>query len=346
MHKFHVSETAAILGLSLWTLGLAFGPVIAAPISETFGRIIVYRISIPMSMLFTLGVGFSQNFGSILVLRFLGGLTGSPSLAVGAGTNADLFPPRWRAYATSAFLVAPFLGPAVGPLVGGFAAQFKSWRWTQWCILFIGTAAYIASLFMQETYKKIILQRRAKRLGIEPPKGPQLKGAAAIKFILTVTLFRPVKMLLTEPIVMFLSLYTAFTFALLFCFFAAFPYIFTKVYGFQTYQNGLVFIAVGLGVVLGWATVTIVDWKVYQKEWRRVIAEGGTNVEPEHRLYSAMAGSLGITIGVFWLAWTARDGVHWIVPTLAAIPFAWGNMCIFVSLLTIPIGVNSVTDSH
>ena len=39
---FQVSRTAAILSLTLYVLGLAFGPVLAAPISETYGRSIVY----------------------------------------------------------------------------------------------------------------------------------------------------------------------------------------------------------------------------------------------------------------------------------------------------------------
>jgi hypothetical protein len=46
-----------------------------------------------------------------------------------------------------------------------------------------------------------------------------------------------------------------------------------------------------------------------------------------------MIGCFGIPIGLFWFAWTADRGVHWIVPTLAAVPFAWGNLCLFVSFV-------------
>jgi MFS family permease len=112
--QFHVSNTVALLGVSLYVLGLGFGPVLAAPISETYGRMVVYRVSLPLSMLFTLGAGFSQSFASLLVCRFFAGLLGSPVLSVGAGTNADLFPPKTRANATIAFLLAPFLGTSVG----------------------------------------------------------------------------------------------------------------------------------------------------------------------------------------------------------------------------------------
>lgn len=34
---------------------------------------------------------------------------------------------------------------------------------------------------------------------------------------------------------------------------------------------------------------------------------------------------------LFWFAWSARQDVHWIVPVIAGIPFAWGNLLVFVS---------------
>lgn len=330
MERFHVSSTAALLGLSLYVIGLAFGPVLAAPLSEIHGRSIVYKTSLPVMMLFTLGAGFSQNFGSLLVCRFFAGFFGSPVLAVGAGTNADLFPPRMRAIATTFFLLAPFAGPSLGPFIGGFAVQYKSWRWTQWCILFVSVAVYLTSLPMKETYKKIILRRRAKRLSITPPKGPT--GLRAIKILLSVTLVRPLHMLLVEPIVIFLSLYTAFAFSVLFAFFAAFPLVFSGApYHFTTSQVGLTFLAIGLGVAIGCACAIVIDRTIYQKYYRQALAEGRQHAAPEHRLYAAMMGSFGLPIGLFWFAWTADNGIHWAAPVIAAIPFAWGNVGLFVS---------------
>lgn len=192
MVHYHVSSTVAVLGLSLYVLGLAFGPVLAAPISETRGRRAVYIVSIPIAALFTLGAGLSRNMASLAICRFFAGFFGSPVLAVGAGTNVDLWPVRDRAIAASLFMLAPFLGPAIGPAVGGFAAQYKGWRWTQWPILFILVPIYLYSLKMKETYKKIILQKRARENGLPlPPKmGPS--GLAGVKFLITVTLLRPV----------------------------------------------------------------------------------------------------------------------------------------------------------
>ena len=91
MEQFDVSSTVALLGLSLYVLALGFGPVLAAPISETIGRRSVYMISLPLAALFTLGAGFSKTFVSLAACRFFAGFFGSPTLAVGAGTNVDIW---------------------------------------------------------------------------------------------------------------------------------------------------------------------------------------------------------------------------------------------------------------
>ena len=114
MADFNVSRTAALVGITVYTLGLGLGPIMSALLSEKHGRKIVYLHSSPVFMLFTLGAGFSKSFASLIVCRFFAGLTGSTALAVGAGSNADLFPPHQRAKITAVFLMAPFMGPSLG----------------------------------------------------------------------------------------------------------------------------------------------------------------------------------------------------------------------------------------
>ncbi len=150
-HHFGVSTTAAILPLTMYVLGLGLGPMVSAPVSETFGRRAVYIFLFPPSLLFTLGAGFAQNLGTLLICRLLAGALCSGCLAVGAGTNYDIWSHKHRAAASSVFLLAPFLGPALGPAIGGFASQEKGWRWTQWCILSMGALSYVFSLPQRKT---------------------------------------------------------------------------------------------------------------------------------------------------------------------------------------------------
>lgn len=189
----------------------------------------------------------------------------------------------------------------------------------------------IVTLFAKETYKKTLIQRRNKKLGLPLPPTPFVSPAAKVKFMLTVTLTRPLHMLFTEPIVGFTSLYVAFNFAVLFTFFAAFPYVFKGVYGFDTEQSGLVFLAIGVGCSLAVPTVLICDRKFYQPRVKISHEEGRQGVvSPEYRLYPAMMGSFGLPIGLFWFAWTAKRSDSWASPVVSAVPFAWGNLSIFI----------------
>jgi MFS family permease len=114
MQKYHVSSTVSLLGVSLFCLGLAFGPMIAAPLSETAGRLIIYRLSLPIATLFVVGSAVSGSLASVLVCRFFAGAFGSPALSVGSGTIADIWIPKYRTMATSFFVMAPNLGPSLG----------------------------------------------------------------------------------------------------------------------------------------------------------------------------------------------------------------------------------------
>jgi len=216
----------------------------------------------------------------------------------------------------------------------------KGWRWTQWLILFFGILAYLISIPEKETYKKIILKNRAAKLGLPPPPSPLPPGMSKLRFILVVTLMRPMRMLFTESIVAFFSAYTAFNFSVLFGFFAAFPIVFEspypdiQIYHFNTGESGLVFLGLGLGVVLATFIFILVDHLVYRKKTLRKQAQGDFSpLPPEERLWSAMLGSFLLPIGLFWFAWSAKKEVHWISPILATIPFAIGNMLVFCSCI-------------
>lgn len=78
---------------------------------------------------------------------------------------------------------------------------------------------------MSESYKAVLLKRRAKKLGIEPP--PEMKSSAlhSLKYFVTKTISRPIYMMFTEPIVGLFDIYNAFNFGLLNAFFAAFSWV-------------------------------------------------------------------------------------------------------------------------
>lgn len=135
-------------------------------------------------------------------------------------------------------------------------------------------------------------------------------------------------MVLTEPLVTLVCLYVAINFGILFSFFAAIPYTFGKVYGFGIEKSGLVFLCVAIGCALGLTTMLICDTTLYRPKASRYPPH---KIPPEHRLYPAMIGSIGLPISLFWYAWTARSDISWASPAIAVLPFSWGVLCIYVS---------------
>ncbi|KAL7955563.1 major facilitator superfamily domain-containing protein [Trichoderma compactum] len=336
--QFHVSETVSLLGISLFCLGLAFGPVIGAPLSETAGRLIVYRLGLPIATLFLIGAATSKNLGAVVICRFFAGVFGSPALSVGGGTMADMWPPARRGPATALFVMAPFMGPCIAPIIGGFVVERLNWRWLEWVSVFWGVATCIFALGMKETYKKKILERdnkdKTKEKLLSRKTMPSLSWSAVHKWV-SESLVRPMQLLFTEPIVLFLSLYIGFDFAVLYAFFASLPLVFQKTYGFNSHQNGLVFISLGIGTLIATMTNVLCDRFIYQKKAIEARERGDMgHLPPEQRLYPALMGSLGVAVGLFWFAWTARSDIHWISPVLALIPFNWGNLCIFATSMT------------
>ena len=82
-----------------------------------------------------------------------------------------------------------------------------------------------------------------------------------------------------------------------FAFFGAYPYTFESVYGFNIWQYGLTFLGILIGVLFAVVTAVVTDRKIYLKKYRQGLAEGKSVVAPEHRLYAAMMGSIGVPVG-------------------------------------------------
>lgn len=112
--RFNVSGEVATLGLSLYVLGFAVGPLIWAPMSEIYGRRPVYVISFVAYTAFSVTAACSPSITALLILRFFASAFGSSSMTNTGGVIADMFSKAQRGLATGLFVTAPFLGPALG----------------------------------------------------------------------------------------------------------------------------------------------------------------------------------------------------------------------------------------
>jgi MFS transporter, DHA1 family, multidrug resistance protein len=100
MRIFGVSETAAALGLSLYVIGYGVGPLLFAPLSEipAIGRNAPYIYTYIIFVALCVATALVNNFGGLLVLRFLLGFFGSPALANAGASYGDFFGGREMPY--------------------------------------------------------------------------------------------------------------------------------------------------------------------------------------------------------------------------------------------------------
>ena len=213
--QFGVSQEVATLGVSLFVLGFAIGPLLWAPLSELYGRQIVFTATYGVLTILCAGAAGSQNIQTLIALRAFAGAFGSSPLTNAGGVIADLFTAEQRGLATAFFAAAPFLGPTLGPIVGGFLGETEGWRWIMGLMaMFTGAMWILCTLMVPETYAPVLLSMRAKKLSKITGRiyksrlefGMKRRTASQV---FQVALARPWALLLREPIVLLLSTYMA-----------------------------------------------------------------------------------------------------------------------------------------
>lgn len=166
-HRFGLSRNVALLPVTLYTVGFSIGPCIASPLSELYGRRCIYWTNLPLLIVFNAIAAVCNNFAVLVVFRFLAGLGGSSVLAIAAGSLSDIWDKRDSGRVGVPYILAPFLGPSLGPLIGAYVLdQYDNdWKWTIWVVLCILAPVALTLPFMKETSKSRILYLRHKKRG-------------------------------------------------------------------------------------------------------------------------------------------------------------------------------------
>ena len=106
--------------------------MLLAPLSEIYGRNIIYNTGNLLFAAFTAGCALAQNLPALLACRVLAGFVGGAPLTNGGGTIADIIPVRRRGAILSLFSSVDVLAPVLGPSAGGYIAYAWGWRWIFW----------------------------------------------------------------------------------------------------------------------------------------------------------------------------------------------------------------------
>ncbi|OTB06161.1 hypothetical protein M426DRAFT_259540 [Hypoxylon sp. CI-4A] len=329
--EFGVSEEVALLSITLFVVGFGVGPMVFAPLSEIYGRRIIYGTTLLVAVAFIIPGAVAKNIATLLVARAIDGIAFSAPMTLVGGTLADLWRSEERGIPMAAFSAAPFIGPAIGPLVGGFLSDAAGWRWLYWIQLILAFIVWILITFtVPETYAPTILAKRAKKMRAETGNKEYVTEEDIDKRPMAermrIFLIRPFQLLFGELIVFLISLYMSVLYGLLYMFFVAFPIVFQEGKGYSAGITGLMFIPLAVGVVASAFCAPFVN-----NHYRKLISKYNGLPPPELRLIPMMISCWCIPLGLFIFAWTSYPRLIWVGPALGGFPVGFGFIFLYNS---------------
>jgi YNFM family putative membrane transporter len=225
--RFAVTPAASTLSISLTTLTLALGLLVAGPLSERYGRTRLVTLSLAAATVLGLGCALAPTWPLLLTARALQGLAlaGLPAVAVAylsEELHADV-----AGRATGLYVGGNAIGGMAGRLLSGALADLGGWR------LAVGGIAVLAAVC---TVAVVVLLPRSRRF---VPAQPGLG-----------TVLRNGRRVLTDPVLVGLYLLAALLMGAFVSVFNALGFrLEAPPYALSTALAGLVFLVYALGSV-------------------------------------------------------------------------------------------------
>lgn len=317
-------------GLFGFNEACAVAPLFLAPFCELVGRRIIYVGGYLCFSLIFIGLALGRNIGTIMALRAILGLFGCVGTILVGGTFDDMFKPQDRSYPMALFTFAAIFSTVGAPIYAGFIDMKIGWRWIEGIQGLSNIPLLIIAVFgLKETRGSAMLQKRAKKLrketGDDRWVAREELETPGLKQMLYNSSVKAGYMLVTEPVVFFFGLWIAFAWFITFLFLSVIPITFGTKKGWNEGMQGLPYIALAVGVALGYAAQF---GQIYYYNYRRQQANG-KDIPPEVRLYGALFGSPFLPIGLFIYSFTQYEYLVWVGPCIGLGCISFGIWFVF-----------------
>lgn len=337
IRDFHSTKEVYKASTFLFVGGFCFAPLVWAPIAERYGHKWTYVASMTGFTAFNLGCTFAPNMGALIVFRLLAGSFASCTMSNVAPMIASLYSIKYLNVSVAMFAIAPFAGPCLGPIIGGFIEESgANWRWIfRVTSIVSGFFIFAAAFTMVETLDAIRLKYKAERLRREtgddryvaPIEVREKQGP--LELVMQIV-GKPVRLFFAEPMLIAVTLYISFVYGTLYLLFVAYPIVFGELHGMRPGSIGLTFLGYFCGTVLSALWVIFYDNKRYI---RKIAANGGKPPSPEARLHMVTIGAPLLVISLFWFAWTSWPSVSYWSPLVAGGVYGMAQYLIFLGLM-------------
>ncbi|MEM7570134.1 MAG: multidrug effflux MFS transporter [Pseudomonadota bacterium] len=136
---FSISSAHVQWALTIYSVGLTVGQVIFGPLSDRYGRKPLLYIGLGGFLLANMWLALAPSFSSVLLGRFLQGLSGCCGMVLTRAIVRDCYPTERTASAYGYITTAMVAVPALAPSLGFYLETLGSWRHSFWFLVFFGS---------------------------------------------------------------------------------------------------------------------------------------------------------------------------------------------------------------
>lgn len=210
------SRELALAGVSVYTVMFGIAPLFLAPLSETYGRRIVYILSTIVYTLFQVPQAIAPNIATMLVARSISGIGGSTAISLLGGTLSDLFDDNSRGIPMAVFAFSAFAPTGLGPVMFGYVAMRRGSKLVFWIhFALAGLLTIFIYIVQKETRESVLLSRKAQAIRTRTQDDRYCAAAEAeeqksLAEVLKSTFKRPLLLLAVEPVIQAWTVYVAF----------------------------------------------------------------------------------------------------------------------------------------
>jgi omega-6 fatty acid desaturase (delta-12 desaturase) len=232
---------------------------------------------------------------------------------------ADMYGKSERGRSLAIVTLLPYVGPALGPVIGGLITQYLHWSWIFWIMSLVNSVIVLLGLaFIRESYTPVLLRRKAARQSNTPLNE---HSTAISKAGLGPYLMRPFQILVQRLVIWPISLIAAISFGVYTLMLSSYATLWIDRYDQSELIGSLHYISIALGsTIAGQIGARLMDWS-----YKRLSHRSGEDGVPEHRLPYIVPGVLLMPVGLIVYGWSAERKLFWVVVDIGVVIFTLGS---------------------
>ena len=223
----HSPAATVQLTLTACLLGLAVGQLVVGPLSDRFGRRRPLLAGMGGYVLASAACAVAPTIGTLTVCRLVQGLAGSAGIVIARAVVRDLYDGLAMARFFSTLMLISGAAPILAPVLGGQILRVTDWRGV--FLVLTGVGALLVAVLLRKLPETLPAERRHS--GGLPEALRTMRG------------------LFADRVFTGYLLACSFSFAGLFAYVSASPFVMQEIYGASPQTFSLLFMANSIGLV-------------------------------------------------------------------------------------------------